>query len=144
MGTEDINKTKEIIKDFIFEMNLWEKYCEKIVEENANGLTWDQKMEFMKEKVSEIFVKYCTPKDRKNGRPNILSWGSNGSYIYNPEKEIVIDVQQEKISRIIIYTNIKDENINFCYIFLRKNATWLIDSKKRRWNNEGKWENIFL
>ena len=44
----------------------------------------------MKQKATFIFTKYCTNKERKMSRPNALSWGSEGSYIYDPNEEKVI------------------------------------------------------
>lgn len=38
-------------------------------------------------KVASIFIKYCTNKERKMSRPNALSWGSEGSYIYDSKEE---------------------------------------------------------
>jgi hypothetical protein len=130
-----------VLIKFFSEMNMWEKYCESIV--NENGLTWEQKTVLMKEKVSDIFTKYCTPKDRKMGRPNVLSWGCNGSYIYDPEKEKIKEVKKEK-KQTIIYTYTTEGEEQRCYTFLKVGNVWLIDGKKRRWEHEKRWENVYL
>lgn len=52
----------------------------------------------MKQKVASIFIKYCTNKERKMSRPNALSWGSEGSYIYDSKEEK--QLTYKKVERI--------------------------------------------
>lgn len=82
---------------FMNEMHKWESYATNIG--LANNL--DEHREIVK----NIFNKYCTPKDRKRGKPNILSASSISSYdlstqpIYNIEyktKKTIIYTKQKK------------------------------------------------
>ena len=81
---DDITKKilEELVLNFISEMNEWEKICNNLKKENTQ-LSWNEKQDMMKQKVASIFIKYCTNKERKMSRPNALSWGSEGSYIYS-------------------------------------------------------------
>ena len=81
---DDVTKKtiEELVLNFISEMNEWEKFCNNLKKENTQ-LSWNEKQDMMKQKVASIFIKYCTNKERKMSRPNALSWGSEGSYIYD-------------------------------------------------------------
>lgn len=37
-------------------------------------------------------------------RPNALSWGSEGSYIYDPNEEKVIDIQETRKNKFTVIT----------------------------------------
>lgn len=66
-------------------MNEWEKFCNSLKKKilNYHGM----KTGYDETKVASIFIKYCTNKERKMSRPNALSWGSEGSYIYDSSRE---------------------------------------------------------
>lgn len=138
----ELSAVTNLYLSFFSEMNSWEKYCETIDEDTS--LSEDAKTTLMRNKVSDIFAQYCTPKDRKNGRPNCISFGFKGSYIYDTDKENISSIEQPKSIRIIIYT----ERINgllhekHCYLIIKKDNQWRIDGKKRLWND--KWSNIYL
>lgn len=74
--------------------------------------------------------------------PDSISRGLRGSYFYAPEEEKVYDVEAEKSNRILVYTT-KDIK-NHCYVLLKKDDQWLIDSKKRKYNSEDKWQTDYL
>lgn len=67
-------------------------------------LSWNEKHDMMKQKATFIFTKYCTNKERKMSRPNALSWGSEGSYIYDPNEEKVIDIQETRKNKFTVIT----------------------------------------
>lgn len=84
-------------------MNEWEKFCNNLKNENTQ-LSWNEKHDMMKQKATFIFTKYCTNKERKMSRPNALSWGSEGSYIYDPNEEKVIDIQETRKNKFTVIT----------------------------------------
>jgi hypothetical protein len=143
MDKEHENKINELVKNFIKEMNEWEIFCNKIfvIEE----YTFDEKVEKIKDSCKKIFDEYCTQKDRKHGRPNIISYGSEGSYIYNEKKKKIIKTEQINKNKILVYTLGEDKDLDkFIYVILNKNKKWLLDSKKKFSLTENKWEIIYL
>jgi hypothetical protein len=86
-------------------------------------LTFEEKYEKQKEKCQIIFEKFCSPKERKCGRPNCISYGSEGSFIYDGNMEKIIKMEQEKENRISVYTNGDDAVEQYMYVILKKMAT---------------------
>ena len=140
----EIEKAKEIVEDFISAMNSWEKNAEIIDNNQENGLTWQQKAILIKEEVTSIIDKYCTEKQRKMSAPNSIRRGLEGTYVYDPAIEKVETVEREKNNRLLVYTTKQEEKEYFCYVLLKKDAQWIIDSKKRKFYGEEKWQNSYL
>lgn len=115
-------------------MNKWEKYCNKFDEDQ---LELDETEHKIKQMVASIISKYCTDKERKMSRPNALSWGLEGSYDYDPNKEKIIDIQESRKNRFIVTTQTGNEYLQ--YVIVKINNKYLIDSKKRRFLSEDKW-----
>ena len=134
---DDITKKilEELVINFISEMNEWEKYCNEL--DQNTQLAWDEADRMMEQRVASIISKYCTDKERKMSRPNAISWGVEGSYVYDPNKEKIIDIQESRKNRFIVTT--RTDNKYLQYIVVKKNNKYLIDSKKRRFLNEDKW-----
>ncbi|RGV64891.1 MULTISPECIES: NTF2 fold immunity protein [Bacteroidaceae] len=134
---DDITKKilEELVINFISEMNEWEKYCNEL--DQNTQLAWDEADRMMEQRVASIISKYCTDKERKMSRPNAISWGVEGSYVYDPNKEKIIDIQESRKNRFIVTTRTDDEYLQ--YVIVKKNNKFLIDSKKRRFLNEDKW-----
>ncbi len=134
---DDITKKilEELVINFISEMNEWEKYCNEL--DQNTQLAWDEADRMMEQRVASIISKYCTDKERKMSRPNAISWGVEGSYVYDPNKEKKIDIQESRKNRFIVTTRTDDEYLQ--YVIVKKNNKFLIDSKKRRFLNEDKW-----
>lgn len=101
------------------------------------SIIWNEKQDMMKQKVASIFIKYCTNKERKMSRPNALSWGSEGSYIYDSKEGKIVDIQESRKNRFIVIT--QNDNKYLQYVIVKKDNKYLIDSKKRRFLNEDKW-----
>jgi hypothetical protein len=141
---EDIDKAKKVVENFIYEMNLWEKSSEEIDNDEKNGLSWQQKDAIIKEKVTYIITKYCTTKKRAMSSPNSIMRGIKGTYNYDSNEEKIFDVKVEKTNRILIYTYKEEERQYYCYVLLKKDSEWLIDSKKRRFYKDEKWVNSYL
>ena len=134
---DDITKKilEELVINFISEMNEWEKYCNEL--DQNTQLACDEADRMMEQRVASIISKYCTDKERKMSRPNAISWGVEGSYVYDPNKEKIIDIQESRKNRFIVTTRTDDEYLQ--YVIVKKNNKFLIDSKKRRFLNEDKW-----
>ena len=134
---DDITKKilEELVINFISEMNEWEKYCNEL--DQNTQLAWDEADRMMEQRVASIISKYCTDKERKMSRPNAISWGVEGSYVYDPNKEKIIDIQESRKNRFIVTTRTDDEYLQ--YVIVKKNNKYLIDSKKRRFLSEDKW-----
>ena len=134
-------KVKAIIIDkvnnFLTEMHEWELFC--IKNDTEKELTFDEKNIKQKEILIKIFEKYCTKKDRKNGKPNVISYGSYGGYVENWSEKI-IEIIQDKESQISIYTQGPMDGIDkYVYIIVKYKGEWLIDSKKRYSRLKQKW-----
>jgi hypothetical protein len=141
LTNETEKEVNELVKNFIKEMRDWEIFCNKISE--SKKYTFEEENNKQKERCKNIFDKYCTPKDRKQGRPNCISYGIKGSFIYN-ETEKIIKIEQENKNKILVITNGEDEVDKYMYIVFRKNGKWLIDGKKRKFFDEEKFKNINL
>ena len=137
---DDITKKilEELVINFISEMNEWEKYCNEFDEDQ---LELDETEHKIKQMVASIISKYCTDKERKMSRPNALSWGLEGSYDYDPNKEKIIDIQESRKNKFLT-TRTDDEYLQ--YIVVKKNNKYLIDSKKRKFLSEDKWSVDYL
>ena len=94
---DDVTKKtiEELVLNFISEMNEWEKILQQLKKRKITQLSWNEKQDMMKQKVASIFIKYCTNKERKMSRPNALSWGSEGSYIYDSKEEKIVDITRK-------------------------------------------------
>ena len=97
---DDITKKilEELVINFISEMNEWEKYYNEFDEDQ---LELDETEHKIKQMVASIISKYCTDKERKMSRPNALSWGLEGSYDYDPNKEKIIDEEYIELYNFI-------------------------------------------
>jgi len=113
----DITKKilEELVINFISEMNEWEKYCNEFDEDQ---LELDETEHKIKQMVASIISKYCTDKERKMSRPNALSWGLEGSYDYDPNKEKIIDIQESRKNNFFVTTRTDDEYLQ--YIVVKK------------------------
>ena len=139
---DDITKKilEELVINFISEMNEWEKYCNEL--DQNTQLAWDEADRMMEQRVASIISKYCTDKERKMSRPNAISWGVEGSYVYDPNKEKIIDMQESRKNRFFVTT--RTDNKYLQYIVVKKNNKYLIDSKKRKFLSEDKWSVDYL
>ena len=108
-------------------MNEWEKYCNEFDEDQ---LELDETEHKIKQMVASIISKYCTDKERKMSRPNALSWGSEGSYIYDSSREKIVDIQESRKNRFIVIT--QNDNKYLQYVIVKKDNKFLIDSKKKK------------
>lgn len=67
---ESIDLVKQKLLSFFHEMHEWEEFSQKIdIDETLSEKEIFQKK---KENLIRIFEEYCTNKERKEGRPNII------------------------------------------------------------------------
>jgi hypothetical protein len=133
----------KILKSFFQKMHDWELFCQETDQDNE--LTSGQKIEKQKEAIIKIFKEYCTDKERKNGRPNIIHYGGDGYFEYDPNEEKIIDYEQINKNKIIIYTERQTPMPQrFQYTVINKNNRWLIDGKKKANFENTKWMNRSL
>lgn len=99
----------------------------------------------MKQLVTEIFAQFVTPKERKQSRPNTISYGDEGSYEYDPEEEVIVSAREEKVNKVIVATYREDPmEEQFEYALMQKDGKWLIDTKKCYDDLKEKWVNESL
>ena len=135
----------DLLSSFINEMNKWEIKCSIIA--NDKTLTFEEQFNKQKKAVEEIFDAFCTKKERKQGRPSTISYGHDDSYIYDPEKEEIIEIYtDDKNSYKMFVETFREDPLDekFQYILIKKEGRWLIDSKKIFDEDKNKWNNISL
>lgn len=135
---DKIAQAEIILKEFIIVMNDWEvTYYAKV---KSQGIALLQNE--MKEKVTEIFNKFCTIKDRKFGKPTNVSVRFPPTY--SPDEEI-LKIEEIKKNKVAIYTQqhvgVKNK---FRYTLHYKNDEWQIDKKEVYDQFETKWEKYSL
>ncbi len=125
---------KETLISFIKEMNIWENsYRNALMGDDAVD-----KNEYLSE-LNRIFTKWCTIKERKNGRQSSMKVSFPPDY--DPENdEIVSELIEKNKAFFIIKKHTGFEN-SYRYTLLYKNNEWRID--KKEWLNE-KWEKCSL
>jgi hypothetical protein len=129
----------ERLCSFITKMNEWEVECNKIA--NDTTLTFEDQFRKQKELVVKIFEVYCTKKERKQGRPTTISYGTDNSYIYDPRLEVITNIEETiDGKKVVVHTeSTGDLPMLNQYLMVYKNQTWFIDSKKRYSNWKKKW-----
>lgn len=138
----DNNEIAVLLNEFFNQMNRWEKLCNEL--EDDNSLSNDDEEKIQRQKLKEIFDRYCTQKNRKQGRLNIISYGAEGSYEYNPKQELVRDVFIENNKAIVNTLREKPMEEKMRYSFKKVNDKWLIDSKERYSSYLEKWVSASL
>ena len=79
-------------------MHEWEMTCNDI--DKQSELSFEEQFNKQKELVSKIFLTYCTPRERKYGRPNTISYGGE----YDVDEEKITDIVEEGKNRIVVHT----------------------------------------
>ncbi len=69
-----------------------------------------------------IFDQFCTPKDRKFGRPNALSFSTPPEY----QQHSIIDVEWLSARKVCVYT-IHRGHLQRRFVLMKKGSTWLLD-----------------
>ena len=127
---EDKQKIEQVLRSFFTEEMEWERLCDKelLSEQERNQI------------ISNIFDKYITLKERKYGDPAIRSYGNDGLYNYDPEKEIIESIEIRGSKAIVTTTREETFRETFQYALRKTDKGWLIDSKKIYSTWEKKWK----
>lgn len=127
---EDKQKIEQVLRSFFTEEMEWERLCDKelLSEQERNQI------------ISNIFDKYITLKERKYGDPAIRSYGNDGIYNYDPEKEIIESIEIRGSKAIVTTTREETFRETFQYALRKTDKGWLIDSKKIYSTWEKKWK----
>ncbi|KGN81959.1 hypothetical protein HW49_03420 [Porphyromonadaceae bacterium COT-184 OH4590] len=145
MNQKDKLEIEELFRSFLIEMNEWEKKC-NLIAQNVE-LTAEEKFLKKKDELIGVFDVFCTTKDRKNGKPNTISYGGEDFYHYDFNKEKIerLENDEKNSQKVFVYTFREDPmDERFVYIFIKNRGKWLIDSKKRYSSWKKKWENVSL
>lgn len=135
----------DVVKLFIEKMHQWEIECNTIALDNS--LTFQEQFSLQKGNLLEIFDFLCTKKERKNGKPNTISYGSNGSYEYDPSKEVITDaIMDEKSNTKYYVITYREDPLDekFHYVLMESNGKWLIDAKKIYDESKDAWKSVSL
>lgn len=134
---------QNILLQFMQSMHEWEMMCNEI--DKQSELPFEEQFNKQKELLLKIFMVFCTDRERKNGRPNTISYGTNGDYEYDINEEKITDIVEQGKDKIIVYTYREvPMQAKKQYIFLLKKGKWLLDSKKRYSPWRQKWLSISL
>ena len=127
---EDKQKIEQVLRSFFTEEMEWERLCDKelLSEQERNQI------------ISNIFDKYITLKERKYGDPAIRSYGNDGIYNYDPEKEIIESIEIRGSKAIVNAIREEPFRETFQYTLRKTDKGWLIDSKKIYSTWEKKWK----
>lgn len=125
------------------EMNQWEVFCDDI--DTNETYSSDESFKLEKDRLVDIFDKYCTKKERKNGKPNVISYGLPPSYQYDLNTEYITSIEEVDKAKYLLYTKKGNPvRVEYSYTFKKVKDQWLLDSKKRKFLNEDKWSSISL
>lgn len=122
----------KILEEFIVKMNEWEIHYYKEVS-NKGLIAVKEKM---KNDLDIIFTKYCTLKDRKQGRQTSLFCSDPPTY---PPSEKILYHELTKNKAIISTQQQTGFKNQYRYTLVFKNDEWRIDKKERFSSYEKKW-----
>lgn len=130
----DYGQAKNTLIHFMQEMYFWEKKATK-------SLMNKEYKDMLKNELSDIFEKFCTPKKTLRTREKSLS--VRFPFEYKLETHPIINKEIEgNYVFFYIRENRSGLEILYRYRMLYKNEKWLVD--KKEWFNQNKWENHYL
>lgn len=128
METELKETIQNLLLQFMQDMHEWEMMCNDI--DKQSELSFEEQFNKQKELVSKIFLTYCTPRERKYGRPNTISYGcGEGSCEYDVDEEKITDIVDEGKNRIVvhIYREVPmQEKMQYIFLFKKANGYWIL------------------
>ncbi len=135
---EDRERIGNTLMSFIKSDNEWTDFCNLI--DKDTSLTSEQIFGKQKEKLVEIFEKYCTVKDRALGRPTSLSYSIRKPEDSFADEKIVTIEEGGSKNKAIVFTEKNDSlQSKYQYSLQKKGEIWLLDSKKRYSSWKKKW-----
>lgn len=135
-ASPDFSDPREVFLAFAAEMNRWGRAA---IDADRAAKDGDPEAPFVpvREDLLRIFRLYCTPRERKSGRPAVLHFSRPPDY--DPEAEPIISIEYPKAARAVLQTRDTRRDLEFSYVLLRKDGRWLLDGKKIRsgdgWSN---------
>lgn len=72
---------------------------------------------------------YCTPRERKYGKPNSISYGVKGSYEYDVDEEKITDIVDEGKNKIVVHTYREEpmqEKMQYIFLLKKANGFWIL------------------
>jgi len=135
------------LRGLILAMGRLEADCHD--KDKAQALRGDDSFEAALDKGTSILEKYLTVRDRAyGGRMGSIGWPPN----YNPE-HLLLSVEAPSANRRVMVTrhrnpasvdaNARDQ-YERCYVLVRKNGQWRVDSLKERYFGEDRWKTAIL
>lgn len=136
-----VDEVSVVVESFIKELHQWEILCNVIGQDKS--LSYQEQFDLQKSALIDVFDKYCTKRVRKNGKPNVVSYGYGDSYDYDPSEEIITDVVVVSKVKCLVNTHRKNPlDESFQHTLVRDNDRWLIDTKKIHDDNKDKWVSV--
>lgn len=131
---DNIKLAKDVLINFMEEMYAWEKKATK-------SLRSKEYSEMLKNDLSDIFKRFCTPKKTLASREKSLS--VRFPFEYKLETHPIINETQEgKYIFFYIKENRSGLELFYRYRMIYHHEKWLID--KKEWLDEGKWKKHYF
>lgn len=125
----------EVVRRFIADMHKWELQT-SASHRSAKMSGLETPWAATHASLAEVFDRWCTPNDRKQGRLGSFRTPPE----YQPEHEPVLETTYESANRACVYTQ---QGTGFkhkrTYVLLKKADRWLIDSVTRL-THGGEWK----
>lgn len=135
-NASDCEAAKLVLLAFFKAINEWEDQLHKADEAEEKSKSKKRSTEEFTVKCSAIFDKYCTPKPRADGRPNMISYCVPPKYT-NVE---IVELEQPTKNKVVVYT--KDSHgFQRRYWIVKKKDEWRVDYVE--WHSDG-WSRDFL
>lgn len=136
---ETVEMARNVLINFIIKMNEWEMRCYPLLSEDDS----EKAKVVLKDELDEIFNKFCTVKERKQGRQKSLSCSEPPEY--SPSEE-VLSSEINKNKAVFVtqqHTGFKNK---YRYTLNLKNDEWRIDKKEWLDDDNGieKWKQCYL
>ncbi|ELY1862831.1 hypothetical protein SL013_002256 [Serratia marcescens] len=136
---ETVEVARNVLTNFIMKMNEWEMRCYPLLSADDS----ENIKVVLKDELDDIFNKFCTVKERKQGRQTSLSCSEPPEY--SPGEE-VLSSEINKNKAIFVtqqHTGFKNK---YRYTLHLKNDEWRIDKKEWLDDDNGieKWKQCCL
>lgn len=102
---ETVEVARDVLTNFIMKMNEWEMRCYPLLSADDS----ENIKVVLKDELDEIFNKFCTVKERKQGRQTSLSCSEPPEY--SPSEE-VLSSEINKTRQFLSLNSIRDLKIN--------------------------------
>jgi hypothetical protein len=115
----DAQAARSVLLGFFAAISQWERDVAQSTAPGSGETDWRI------ERCRAIFAEFCTPKDRKYGRPNALHCSIPPDY----ETLQLLDVEWPTLRKVLFYT--KDRNgFQHRFLVVKQRDRWLVDHKE--------------